>query len=76
MAKMKKASEMKLPALVGMVTEIEERYSDGLKADAHLRRMVGNMIRQVMEAQGFDLVRYSVPVKAKLFRNACLYRNG
>ncbi len=73
---MKTASKLKRPAVEGVAEELLEEFGDDVRAD-RIKQMVGHMVRQIMEAEGYQLNASHVPVRiGKLFTKASRYRKS
>jgi hypothetical protein len=70
---MEAASFFKHPAVEPLASALLEKFNPEILHDA-CKRMIGHMVRQIMEVQGFNLVTENVPMSGNaLFSTGACY---
>jgi hypothetical protein len=76
--KMKTASALGRPALEAVAEDLlatfRDQFDDDYPYKDRFKQMVGFMVRQVMEAEGFEWVRDNIPLPGVPFSRASRYR--
>ena len=73
---MKTASKLKRPAVEGVAEELLEEFGDAVRVD-RIKQMIGHMVRQILEAEGYQLSASHVSVRiGKLFSKASRYKRS
>jgi hypothetical protein len=71
-ARLATATELGRPAVEGIEEPLLEEFGDEVMAD-RVRQMIGHMVRQVMEAEGFVLDQAEVKIRSVPFAKAARY---
>ncbi len=67
------ASKLRRPAVEGVAEELVKEFGDSIRED-RMKQMIGHMVRQIMEAHGYQLDTQGVPVRiGDLFSKASRY---
>lgn len=72
-ARLETASELSKPAVEGMVEQLLAEFREDILAD-RVKQMVGHMVRQILEQQGWVLDQADVKVQSVPFSKAARYR--
>lgn len=76
LSRLKMASDLRRPALEGMQYQILEEFGEEVRVD-RWKQMIGKMVRQVMEAHGYNLDQAGVRIRESiLFTRAARYRKN
>ncbi|MDD3311516.1 hypothetical protein [Pseudodesulfovibrio sp.] len=75
--RMETAVDLGKPAAEAVARVLVESFGDDVRPD-RVKQMIGHMIRQIMEANGFQLDSQNIPVRQdrRLFTKASRYRTG
>ncbi|MDH5679968.1 MAG: hypothetical protein OEZ36_00155 [Spirochaetota bacterium] len=77
--RLKTASDLKRPAAESIETSLIDKFKDHAQyndlSNNRYKQMIGNMIRQVLEAKGYKHDKYGVKIRnGKLFSTASRYK--
>lgn len=62
--RMQAASDLKKPAVLVIWQELLEKYKPVIFED-RVKQMIGNMIRQILEDNGYKHDRYNIPISSQ-----------
>lgn len=70
---MKTASKLRRPAVEAIAEDLLKEFGDDIRVD-RTKQMIGHMVRQIMESEGYFLNASNVSVRVgKLFNKASRY---
>jgi hypothetical protein len=72
-ARLETASQLSKPAVEGIAEQLLDEFREDILAD-RVKQMVGHMVRQIMEQQGWILDQTNVKINSVPFRKAARYR--
>ena len=71
--RMETATELKKPAVKALTTHLLSRFGKQVK-EMRVKQMIGHMVKQIMDAKGFEVDQRDVLVNDGLFNKASRYR--
>ena len=71
--RMDTATDLGNPAVAGIEQPLLERFEGEVVGD-RVKQMIGHMVRQVMEAEGYEIEKQNVTISSALFLKGTRYR--
>jgi uncharacterized membrane protein YheB (UPF0754 family) len=71
--RMETATELKKPAVRALTNHLLKRFGEQVK-EMRVKQMIGHMVKQIMDAKGFEVDQRDVLVNDGLFNKASRYR--
>ena len=71
-ARLETATDLAKPAVFGIEEQLLHRF-DNVVADDRVKRMIGHMVRQIMESKGYRIERRDVTIGSALFSKGTRY---
>ena len=71
--RMDTATDLSSPAVAGIEEQLLNEFKENL-LDDRVKQMIGHMVRQVMEAEGYEVEQQNVKINSALFSKGTRYR--